>query len=338
MVSIADIAEAVGLSIGTVSQVLGRQDTRYSEHTRQRVHETAQRLGDRPNAMAKALGRGHSSAVGVMFADLTGSYANDILASALPVLEAAGFHTLIGVNYWSPEREKQELETFLERRLEGILALPLDGQQANYHMVQEAGVSLVFMCDWLEGIPADVVAMDGYDAGLKITRHLLDRGHRRLAILGVDNQSEQLRARQAGIHAALAEAGITPDPALVRFSRTSDPESVMTLTREFIGLADPPTAILASVDAVALEVQEVVCKLPPERRPAVAGIGGLPMSGHGLISLSTVAEPLAEIGRRAAELLLKRIGKKRGACRQDLLRGELAARDSTTSHPWKGGV
>lgn len=112
----------------------------------------------------------------------------------------------------------------------------------------------------------------------------------------------------------------------------------MTLTRDFLGLAEPPTAILASVDAVALQVQEVVCKLPPERRPAVAGIGGLPMSGHGMISLTTVAEPLAEIGRRAAEQLLKRIAKKRDACRQNLLRGGLVARDSTASPPWKGGA
>ena len=342
MVSIADIAAAVELSTGTVSQILSRRDTRYSERTRLRVQDAAKRLGYRPNAMAKALECGRSNAVGIMFADLNGSLANDILTSALPVLEAAGYHALIGVNLWSPEREEQELETFLERRLEGILALPLDGQQAHYQTIQQAGVPLVFMCDWLPGIPADVVALDGHAAGVTLTEHLLAQGHRRIALVSNDNQSEQLHARQAGYRAALKAAGITPDPTLERFVDGADPESLKTLTLGLTRHPRPPTAIVFPVEAVAWQAMELLCDVPEARRPVVAAVGGLPMSSHRLISLTTVNEPLAKIGRLAAERLLARMADRQRAPRQQLLRGDLAVRASTapkkTMALRKGGV
>ena len=331
MVSIADIAEAVGLSTGTVSQILGRHDARYSERTRLRVQEAAKRLGYRPNAMAKALECGRSNAVGIMFADLNGSLANDILTSALPVLEAAGYHALIGVNLWNPEREEQELETFLERRLEGILALPLDGQPEHYRTIQQAGVPLVFMCDWLDGIPADTVALDGHAAAAALTEHLLAQGHRRIALVSNDNRSEQLHTRYAGYRAALTAAGLAPDPTLERMVDPADPQSLEKLILGLVRHPRPPSALLFAVEAVAWQAMEILCDVPAARRPVVAAVGGLPMSNHRLISLTTVQEPLAKIGRLAAERLLMRIKDPKRAPRRLLLPGELTLRASTTT-------
>lgn len=329
MVSVVDVAKAAGLSAGTVSQILNCQDARYSPRTRQRVQEVARSLGYQPNRMAQKLVTQTSRTIGVLFQDLTYSSANEMLLGMLPVFKKAGYDHEISVSFWDLDLERRDVEAARQLRLDGLIAVPLPGPGAAYADAIANGMPVVFVSDHLAAIPADSVCVDGADAAYRVTQHLLERGHHRIAYLGVKSESLQLLDRHRGFRRAMAEANLPVPKEYELWGKVNDIPSIEKRVQQFLKLPVPPTAIVAVSDPVATQGLGMLHRQGATGQIALAGIGDVPMSDHACISLTTVSEPVREMGRRAAERILERLNHPELAPAPIRLRGKLVVRDST---------
>ena len=178
------------------------------------------------------------------------------------------------------------------------------------------------------------VGATNWAGGLAATRHLLALGHRRIAVIGGPVAMLCSRARIDGYRAALESAGLEVDPALIRhgnFHHIGGYERA----RELFELSDPPTAIFAGSDEQAFGVVEAA-RLTRRRIPeelSIVGFDDLPISRWVSPPLTTVRQPLAEMGRIAAEMLLSMIDQRESRGRQVELATELIVRSSTAPPP-----
>ena len=178
------------------------------------------------------------------------------------------------------------------------------------------------------------VGATNWAGGLAATRHLLALGHRRIAVIGGPVAMLCSRARIDGYRAALESAGLEVDPALIRhgnFHHIGGYERA----RELFELSDPPTAIFAGSDEQAFGVVEAA-RLTRRRIPeelSIVGFDDLPMSRWMSPPLTTVRQPLAEMGRIAAEMLLSMIEQREYRGRRVELATELIVRSSTAPPP-----
>jgi len=178
------------------------------------------------------------------------------------------------------------------------------------------------------------VGATNWAGGLSAARHLLELGHRRIAVIGGPVAMLCSRARISGYAAALASAGIDLDPALIRHGNFHH-DGGYQAARELFELPDPPTAIFAGSDEQAFGVAEAA-RVTGRRIPedlSVVGFDDLPISRWFSPPLTTVRQPLADMGRIAAEMLLTMIDGRELSGRQVELATELVVRSSTAPPP-----
>ena len=335
-VNIKTIADAVGLSKTTVSYVLNGEYRKMniSEKTALLINKTAKSLGYRSNYWAKSLASQKSGLIGVVFPDLSNDFAHKIVKKMLEELEPAGYDILIGAYFWDPRRERKELELMLERRVEGLLAIPSVESNESFRSVIETKCPLVFICDYLPALDVPSVILDPIDSTRKILAHLPSIGRGKTALLSVDYPSKVLVEREKTFIASnRLKKGCNSHP-LVFKSELADTESVKKNVRGIMSSVSRPDALICISDSIAYsalsELANMGIRVPED--VAVASYGDLPMSEHSSISLTTVVEPHAQIAEKAIAVLLERIetGKsKTESSRNFRLKGDLIVRHST---------
>lgn len=324
------IAEKAGVSTATVSDVLnGKAELkRISPETAGRIREAAKELNYRPNLLAKSLQKSRSHTIGLMYQDLSYSAAEKITASIFPVIEKKGYTAFISTSQWSAERERREIEAFLDRLIEGVISVPLTANRAFYSAFSPR-IPMVQICDWLDGVDRPSVVLDAGAAVRDLVAHLHQLGHRRIGFIGVRGDSMQLRWRYEGFLQACTDFGISMDRHLVEFGRNTDAKSVRDAGIHMLSGHDAPTAIVAVSDPVAIQLMEGLLGTRYAGTVAIAGIGDTVGSGSALIELTSVSEPLAVIGKSAAKMLMAMLDGKDLPEKRMLVKGTLHARSST---------
>lgn len=145
-IGITEVAEEVGLSKSTVSFVLNGRDRemKIAPETAQLVQHTAKKLGYRSNHWARSLALQQTTLIGVLFPDLHDSAAHQTLKGIHSVLEETGYEPLISVYFWDPQKQSREVELMLERRVDGIIALPHTESPESYAPVLDEDIPIVF--------------------------------------------------------------------------------------------------------------------------------------------------------------------------------------------------
>ena len=304
--TIREIAEFAGVSIATVSRVVNGRDE-VSPETRETVLRVVKEHGFSPNRSARGLIQGRTGLVGVTLPMIQHSYFSVIVAGAAEALYERDLRIVLCPTQHEHEREVTLLGRLMHGMTDGaLLVLP-----------EESGDELRTLLDYAyrfvvvdprepvdEEIPT-VSAAHASGAGQAVG-HLLALGHRRIAAItgpaGWLATGERLR----GYHAALAAAGVRPDPQLVLESDFSLAAGRTTAAR-LLGLAEPPTAIFAFNDDLAigaiLEARARGLRLPDEL--SVVGFDDVEQATIVTPELTTVRQPLAEMGRMAVTLLLR---------------------------------
>lgn len=317
------IAEKVGVAPCTVSAVLaGRaEDRRVGEKTQRKVLAVAKRLGYTPNTLARGLRQRQSGVVGVLFADFTNNWSDRVMTGMEPVLERAGKIPFIAIHRWNPAHDAANIDRFLQRRVDGIIGVPLPENARLYADVRKRGVPLVFLGDTLDETPwADFVVWDSPEAVRKAVRHLLETGRRRVALLH-QNWNTQVggRRRITAFHEELAAAGKPARPEWI-MCVCGDPEVETEITRVFAGkpAAKRPDAIYANNDGLAFgalaALQHLGLRVPED--VAVVGMGDLPRGDEIGAGLTTMREPCEELGRLTAEIILKTIAEGKSSAHE----------------------
>ena len=328
-VTIREIADRAGVSIATVSRVLnGREDV--SPETRSVVQRVIQENGYTANRSARSLSGGRSGLIGVVVPLVYPAYFSGILAGAAEALSEQGMQIVL-----SPTMNELEREVSLVDRIHGLT----DG--ALFILPQESSDELASLLDGgyrfvvldplqpLEDRIPSVSAANTSGAD-QAMRHLLQLGHRRIAQITGPLGWVATESRRRGYRAALASAGILPDPAL-EVEAIPEIEPGREAAEKLLGLPDRPTAIFAFNDNIAIGViQEARAR--GLRVPEDISVVGFDDVEHATVvspALTTVRQPLAEMGRTAVSLLNRLLERQRFETLHVQLATRLVVREST---------
>ncbi|MDT0344819.1 LacI family DNA-binding transcriptional regulator [Streptomyces litchfieldiae] len=327
--TLAQIAETAGVSISTVSKVLnGRDDV--SRDTRAKVDSALRRhrYVRRGTALVP-----EGRTVDLVLSGLDGSWPASVASGMEAAAYEAKVHVVISVarTASSGDGRPDWVDRVLERGTAGVvlgLVEPAPGQLAR---LREAGVPCVVI-DPLSDPPPDVVSVGttNWAGAYEATTHLLERGHRRIALVTGPSDHLYARARIAGYHSAMAAAGLGVPPELIRhgtYDRASGTEQV----RALLQLSEPPTALFICSDHMAIGGYEAAAgaglRVPAD--VSVVGFDDLPEARWVSPALTTVRQPLKEMGGSALRTLVRLLNGEDIESPRIELATTLVVRDST---------
>jgi DNA-binding LacI/PurR family transcriptional regulator len=343
-VRLRDVAERAGVSVGSASQAFGRPEL-VSEELRKRVLAAAEALGyPGPDPAARRLRTGRAGAVGLIFAERLGYQFTDPAAPAFLRGIAAGMQEApTGLLLIPDSRNRNEAaRTVREAAVDGFIVYSTPQNDPRVEAALARLVPVVTV-DQPRGAATPFVGIDDRAAARSAAEHLRELGHERVAVLSfvtalgpggsleLDLSAERLEGYKEG----LAEAW---DAGLVRTVRPNAPEPARDATAELLRAPDPPTAILAMSDILAIGALEAAAEegvtVPEEL--SVVGFDDSPVALHATPPLTTVAQPHEEKGRLAARWLMEeveRVQRPEEGRRRAILPTELVVRESTAPAP-----
>jgi LacI family gluconate utilization system Gnt-I transcriptional repressor len=309
-VTLADVATLAGVSAMTVSRVL-RGDGAVSAELAARVKSAVETLGYLPDPAARALASRHGSHVAVLIPLLSNEVFVDLLEGAQQTLRAAGLQTLIGITHYDPVEEEQLLREQLLHRPAGLLITGTQHSAATTALIARSGVPCIHLMEVAppqasESAGKYYVGFSQQAAGAALTRHLLERGRKRIAFAAAQLDPRTLQ-RMEGWRQVLQEQGLY-DPVLEWQSpEPSSMELGARMFQQIVGHAGPVDAIFFCNDDLAQGALLAALKLgiAVPQRVAVAGFNDLKGSAQMLPPLTTVRTPRAAVGIEAASMLLQ---------------------------------
>ncbi|WAH37053.1 LacI family DNA-binding transcriptional regulator [Alicyclobacillus dauci] len=303
-VTIKDVAKAAGVSIATVSRVLGKTKPVSSE-LEMKVRQVIKELGYVPNEVARSLITNSSSSIGVIVPKLEYSVSGSWLRGVERFARLQGYSVILTVSDGQTDKEIESFNVMQQKRVDGVIWSAVDFSEDHGTFLADYPIPVVAVGQDFEpyGIPSVVFQNGkiGYDA----TRYLLKLGHKRIAMIaGNMRDSSSGKDRLEGYRKALREAGITEEETLVAvgdFTMDSGYECMKKL------LPYGPTAVFAASDTMAIGAMHYASqagiRIPDEL--SVMGVDNLEICQHLNPTLSTVDYDAGELGTTAARLVLK---------------------------------
>ena len=329
-VTLADIARAAGTSASTASRALSGRGY-VSDEARVRLQEAADRLGYVPNASARTLKQQTSRVVGVAVSDLGNQFYANLAAGIEQTLREADFQMVLVSDNSDETQELACARTFLAMRAAGVIITPAD--RAAAALLSHSGVDVVEVDRRLADVPCDAVVLDNERGGRDATRHLLELGHRRIALLVADTDWTTDAGRLAGYVLAHDESGVRLDERLIvpiAFHAPDAEERIAALVEK-----RRPTAIFAANNTLAQDAWQVLrrlgLRLPDDI--SLVGFDDVPWMAMVDPGITAVAQPTLEMGRKAAELLLRRSADPTSRRTVETLQPTLIVRGSTAAPP-----
>lgn len=330
MVTIRDIALKAGVSVATVSRVFNNPAI-VREETREKVMEIARSLNFEPDPLARSLSTGKLGVVALVVPNITSPNFSYIARGCQERLMADG--VTLGL-YDTGEDLASELEILRSidrRRADGVIVASrsaIHGQESLDLM--ELSIPVVLIERSPEGLPLDAVCIDNREAARLACNHLLDLGHRNVAIISSYLDTLAGSERLSGFQEAMELAGL-PLPDRNIFEGDFTMEGGREAAQVILARDDPPTAVFASSDEMAYglidELRLAGWQVPG--KISVVGCEDLPMSKVFVPHLTTVRTPKLRLGYKAAELILTRIEDAGRPPRVCHLPVELIIREST---------
>lgn len=330
--TIKDVAAAAGVSVTTVSNVLNQRTGAMSEETLERILLAVQALDYRPSGVARSLVHRRTATIGVVLAEIDTPLFLQALSVVEPAARGAGYNVLIS-SARHEQDEQQAIHLLLEKEIDGVLFLSTSTYTDDAHLrpLRTRGVPVVLVNRATDDEEFDRIDWDNAGGVEAAVAHLARLGHRRIAHVHGPRNRRSTAERLAGYRHALAEHGLEYREEYLRLGDyTAPPASWQDGVLELLSLPSPPTAIIASDDAVAAVVMRAIqragLRVPADM--AMIGIDDQPFSAYLNPSLTTVRLPIPEAGAHAIELLLRRIGGEAAEPQRMVLPCTLVVRES----------
>lgn len=309
-VTLKDVSRASGLSLITVSRALRKPETVHAD-TRARVHRTIDELGYVPNLAARSLTSQRSDMVGVVVPVLTSSLFADFAEGVASVMRANGMQILLGVSERSVDHEHEAVRTFVARQADAIIVTGFTHSARCRTLLENFGGPVVETWN-LRNEAIDLsVGYSNFEAAAAMTRYLLEKGYRSIAMVGgAFENNDQAADRHAGfLHAMRAAGRPVPPENVLAVPNPTTIQSGGALMTELMQRPDPPDAVFfqAELPAQGAMLACISQGLSVPGDVAIAGFGDLSLSGLLPVPMTTVKIRSHEIGRRAAEITLARL-------------------------------
>ncbi|MBD2754102.1 LacI family DNA-binding transcriptional regulator [Spirosoma validum] len=308
-VTIKDIARSLNISISTVSRALRGLPEIHPE-TRKAVMRLAEDLDYQPNQLAKNLAKSRTKTIGVIVPNLSYYYYSAMLNSIEEAALQAGYSVLVCQTNESYLREITNVQNLLRSQVEGFI-ISLSRDTNNYEHVERLvrkNIPLVLFDRYAESINVSKVIVDNHAASFKATEHLIENGCRRIGFLAGPTQLVLSNQRVEGYRAALAKYDLSVGDQYV-FHCDYTQENTIMQTLEMMSLPQPPDGIVVISDRMAFSAMYAMSqkgiRIPDD--VAVVSFNNEPVSAYFSPTLSSISQPIQEMGTEAVRLLLREL-------------------------------
>lgn len=309
--TIKDIREKTGLSLATISKYLNGGNV--LPENREKIEAAVAELHYEVNELARGLVTSRTHTIGMVVYGVENLFCGKLIKYVGETLRRQGYGLLICDSNNSVRAEAENVQFLLSKKVAGIVVIPVSRDPAFLEPARRAGVPAVLLDRALPGSGFDCVRIDNFAAAFHAVGLLLEKGHRRIAVISSDERLYTGWERYQGYEAAMESAGLHPDRAYrqtgshsIRFGHDS--------MRRLLRLPEPPTAVFMTNYEVSLgavmAVREAGASWPDP--VSLLSFDDLLLEHIVEPQLHTVVQPMRQMGDRAAELLLRRVGGENG--------------------------
>ncbi|WP_059103027.1 LacI family DNA-binding transcriptional regulator [Shouchella shacheensis] len=308
VITMADVAKRAGVSKSTVSQYLNKRFDYMGEKTKKRIEQAIEELDYSPNFVARSLRQKKTMTIGVIVANILHDFSTQVIRAIEDACHEQDFHVIVCNADDEPVKERRYIEMLRAKQVDGIIVFPTSANVTLYNDLLREGYPLVFVDRMVSKVNVNAVISDNEETVRLAVGEFVAKGYERIAMVlpSLEQQLSPRVERMEGYKKALAEYGLPYCPS---YLASGEIEYVQPAFAKMIALESPPQALLAGNDLVLFEVLEYA-KREQMRIPediAIIGIDDVSFANFYNPSLTTVAQPTFEMGKKAAELLLKQI-------------------------------
>ena len=333
-ITITEIANKLKVAPSTVSRALNNH-TSISEKTKKNVIALAEKLNYQPNIMAINLLRRKSNTIGVIVPQITSHFYSAIITSIQDVLSNTPFNLMVCISNESFEEEVVLIQKLEKLQVDGVLVSTSSEAKNFDHLkkLQKKGIPIVIFDRDCPGVKADKVLVDDYSGAFEAVEFLIQSGCEKIAHLGGPHNSSTSKHRLKGYLDALKKHKIPIKKEYIRYVSGFTSKSGIKTSKDLLKLKNPPDAIFAVNDNIAIAAMNVAqkmnIKIPEEL--SIVGFNDDPHSSFVSPSLSTVLQPVFSIGMLSARILLHHLKDVDAKIefRHEVFKTELITRESS---------
>jgi DNA-binding LacI/PurR family transcriptional regulator len=334
-VTLQEIAKATGFSVPTVSRSLTKSNHPVNTATRKKIIEVAQAMGYKPNMSARSLRTDQTNTIGIIVDDILSPFVPPIVRGIQDCINELDYLGLIINTDWDPKQEEDAINTLVSRPVDGIIFVEYPHVATN-EMLEQSDKPYIFVHRLFgSSIKNSIVPDDRYGAALAV-KHLVSLGHQRIAYINGPESWHSAQRRWAGYKDELAVHGIDFEPNLAQ-PGDWEFEGGYRAAKNLSQVKDRPTAIFAANDLMALgaiyAIQDAGLNVPEDI--AVVGYDNREIAKIFRPRITTVSMPVYEMGKAAAELLVKQFSEGREDVEEIKIRGQLFIRESCGADEWQ---
>ncbi len=306
-VTIRDVAVAAGFSVNTVSRALNEKPD-VSEKTRRAILEAAKKMGYRPNRLARGLRSNKTQTIGVIVADIANPFFGAVVKGIEQAASKQGLSIILANSDETCKREAKAIQVMLSEKVDGILITPCQKERKTIIDLKQSGLPFVLLGRCFDDLSIDYVIPNDMYGGFLATKHLLEIGHTRIAIVNAPLYISSAKHRLKGYKKALSQYGVKVDESLITSQALTVKEGYR-VARSILRQAHRPTAIFAYSDFVAFGVMKAIreagLRVPEDI--AVVGFDDVEFSSCLEVSLTTVVSPKERMGREGLKILVAKL-------------------------------
>jgi len=328
-----EVAALAKVSIKTVSRVVNGESG-VTPRLARRVMAASERLNYRHNMTASSLRRsdGRSATIGVILEDVANPFSSVLHRSIEDVAVRRGVLVLAGSSDEQEDRERELVSAFASRRVDGLIIQPSSHDHSYLLTERKAGTAIVFVDRPPAFLDADTVLTDNVAGARRGVRHLVEHGHRRIGYLGDLHTIATAADRHRGYVEELTEQRMKVDERLVRLDLHGI-EKAEAAVKELMGGASPPTALFTGQNLITIGAFRALRRLDLHHRVALIGFDDILLADLLEPAITVIAQDPVGIGRKAAEVLFRRLDGDRSASEHHIVRTRMIARGSGEIRP-----
>lgn len=304
--TIRDVAARAGLSVGTVSKYINGKAVK--ESTRLAIEEAIKELDFHPNNIAKGLRNAKSFSIAILLPMLDSMFCTSMISSIESTLSPLGYSVIVCECHNNAEMELRKTQYLIDRMVDGIVLIPYSLNGKQIEMIQKNNIPLIVLDQEIQNHQTDCIVLDNEIAGYESTHHLIELGHKDIAIITGNYNHYTTVGRLKGYKKAMVEAGLTPSNEYIQcgdYSIDGGYEAMIRLCRT----KKRPTAIFISnydmTIGAYLAINYLNLKIPEDI--SVIGFDNFPLANVVNPPLSFAEQPTNIMGTEAGKLLYRRI-------------------------------
>ncbi|MEZ4633236.1 MAG: LacI family DNA-binding transcriptional regulator [Deinococcales bacterium] len=325
-VTIFDVARASGVSYSTVSRVLNGFAF-VKESTRQKVLNTAEKMGYVANLQARSLAGGKSQVIGLVIPNLDEGYVNSISSGIDEALTKANYDLMIYTNKYG--KEAKYVNSIIHGPSDGLILLVPLIPSSYLDTLRHKHFPHVLIDQIDPSAQSSSINSSNFQGAYEATSYLISLGHRRIGFIGGIPEIHSAQERLKGYKQALSDHQLAWDESLIQTGNFQH-QLAYENSQKLLNLSPPPSAIFASNDLSAFGAMEAIrergLNIPEDI--SLIGFDDIPQASISYPKLSTVRQPLKEMGKLAVEMLLAQLEQKQSQPQQVILTTKLVIRDS----------